>query len=81
MDCWSLCVVSAASSSLFFAFFLRFHSPTPPLGLQWKIIGKKPRSLTSRLAYFTGGLELGAYLAYHSWGARAVPSSQTLRDR
>lgn len=66
MGYWGLHVVSAASSSPFFALFLCFHSPTLSLGLQWKMIGKRSRSLTSRLVYFTGALELG--LAHHSWG-------------
>lgn len=68
LGCWGLHVVSAAAASLFFALFLCFHSPTPPLGLQWKIIGKKPRSLISQLVYFQGALEPGACGAHCSWG-------------
>uniref|UniRef100_A0A8I3QD03 E3 ubiquitin-protein ligase RNF220 n=1 Tax=Canis lupus familiaris TaxID=9615 RepID=A0A8I3QD03_CANLF len=66
--CWGLHVGSAASSSLFFTLFLCFYSSSPPLGLQWKIIGKRPRSLTSRFVYLKGALEPGAHLAHQTGG-------------
>lgn len=58
------------------SFFLPVLCPLPlfsfshfsPGRSSGKIVGNRPRSLTSRLVYFKGALELGVPLAYHSWG-------------
>lgn len=68
-DCPQICGLWGSSCDLcsfslsFFALFLCFRSFSP-LGLPWKVIGKRARSLTSTLVLLQRSPRAGAHMVY-----------------